>query len=96
MVANGNKTRTNPVKALMRVPCSECGGKLKRMAITQKFENDGVKVRVSGLQAWVCDRCNEVYFEPGGADKMANAVRSLFALAHAEKQHKGTLIANLS
>jgi len=96
MVANSNKARTNPVKALMRGPCSECGGKLKRTAITQTFENEGVKIRVSGVQAWVCGRCSEIYFEPGGADNMADAVRSLFALARAERQHKGTLIANLS
>src|SRR6266705_1294366 len=37
MVANRNKTGTNPVKALMRNPCTECGGSLKKYAITQEF-----------------------------------------------------------
>ena len=96
MVANRNKTRTDSVKALMRAPCTECGGAPKKTAITQEFENEGVKVRVSGLQAWVCSRCREIYFEPGGAERMAEAVQCLFALARAEKQHKGTLIADLS
>ena len=96
MVANRNKTGTNPVKALMRNPCTECGGSLKKSAITQEFEHEGVVVRISGVQAWVCTRCGEIYFEPGGAQRMAEAVQSLFALARSEKQHKGTLVADLS
>ncbi len=47
---------------------------------------------VSTLWA-VIDR---IYFEPGGAQRTAEAVRSLFALARAEKQHKGTVVADLS
>jgi len=95
MVANRNKTRTNLVKALMRDPCTECGGSLKKSAITQEFEHEGVVVRISGVRAWVCSKCGEIYFEPGGAQRMAEAVQSLFALARSEKQHKGTLVADL-
>ena len=84
------------MRALMRAPCTECGGKLQKTGVTQEFENEGVKVRVSGVQAWVCSRCGETYFEPGGAQRMAVAVESLFALARSEKQHKGTLVADLS
>jgi hypothetical protein len=62
----------------------------------QEFEREGAKVRLSGLQAWVCTRCGEVYFEPGGAQQVVQAVNSLFRLAFAEKQHKGTLSAQLS
>jgi len=96
MVANRNKTGTNPVKPLMRNPCTECGGSLKKSAITQEFEHEGVVVRISGVRAWVCAKCGEIYFEPGGAQRMAEAVQSLFALARSEKQHKGTLVADLS
>lgn len=84
------------MKSLMRIPCTECGGTLRRTAIAQEFENEGVKVRLSGVRAWVCSKCHEIYFEPGGADRMAEAVRCLFAVALAEKQHKGTVIADLS
>jgi YgiT-type zinc finger domain-containing protein len=80
----------------MRGPCTECGGSLRKMAITQEFENEGVRVRVSGVHAWVCSRCGEIYFAPGGAQRMADAVRSLFALARSEKQHKGIVVADLS
>jgi YgiT-type zinc finger domain-containing protein len=80
----------------MRGPCSECGGPLKKTTITQEFENEGVRVRVSGVSAWVCSRCGEIYFAPGGAQNMTDAVRALFALARSEKQHKGTVVADVS
>ncbi|HZG54725.1 MAG TPA: YgiT-type zinc finger protein [Pyrinomonadaceae bacterium] len=84
------------MKELMKLPCSECGGRLRRKAIEQKFEREGVTVKLSGVKAWVCERCGEIYFEPGGAEKVAQAVQSLFTLAFAEKQHKGNLSAELS
>jgi len=96
MVADRNKTRTDSIKRLMRNRCTECGGSPKKSVITQEFENEGVVIRISGIQAWVCAKCGEIYFEPGGAQRMAEAVRSLFALARAEKQHKGTVVADLS
>ena len=80
----------------MRTPCSECGGTVKRKSIVQEFEKEGVKVKISGFKAWVCSKCGEIYFEPGGADKVAKAVKCLFALAFAEKQHKGRVRASLS
>jgi len=82
----------NPMKS----KCSECGGKVRRKSITQEFEKEGTKVKLSGLKAWVCGRCGEVYFAPGGAQQVVQAVNSLFRLAFAEKQHKGTLSAQLS
>ena len=81
---------------LMKSSCSECGGTLKRKAISQEFEKEGVKVKLTGFKAWVCQNCGEIYFEPGGAERFAQAVNSLFALAFAEKQHKGRLTARLS
>ena len=83
-------------KSAMRAPCSDCGRPVKKQAITQEFEKEGVKVRVTGIRTWVCSGCGEVYFEPGGADQMARAVNALFALAGVEKQHKGTLAIELS
>jgi YgiT-type zinc finger domain-containing protein len=77
-------------------PCSECGGRVRRKRISQEFEKEGVKVKLSGLKAWVCEQCGEIYFEPGGAEQVVRAVNSLFALALAERQHKGTLGARLS
>ena len=84
------------MKNSMQSPCSECKGRVRRKAITQEFEKEGVKVKLSGFKAWVCEKCGEIYFEPGGAEKVSQAVNCLFALALAEGQHKGTVSARLS
>ena len=76
-------------------PCSECGGRLERQHITQEFEREGVKVKLSGIVALVCTNCGEIYFQPGGAEKVATAANSLFDLANVEKQHKPSLIAQI-
>lgn len=81
---------------LMKASCSECGGSVKRKTISEEFEKEGVKVRLSGLKAWVCEQCGEIYFEPGGAEKVVRAVNSLFALAFAERQHKGEVTIHIS
>jgi YgiT-type zinc finger domain-containing protein len=84
------------VKELRGTACSECEGQLSRTTISQEFEKEGVKVKLSGFKAWVCSQCGEIYFEPGGAEKVAQAVNCLFALALAESQHKGRISAHLS
>ena len=81
---------------LMKQPCSECGGSVRRQSIEREFEREGVKVKLSGVKAWVCSNCGEVYFEPGGADKLAAAVECLFELAIVEKQHRGHLSASVT
>lgn len=80
----------------MEAPCSECGGQVRRKAISQEFEREGIRLKISGFKAWVCSRCGEIYFEPGGADRLVKAANSLFALAMAEKQRKGKVVAALS
>ncbi len=81
---------------LMKQPCSECGGSLRRQSIEKEFEREGVKVKLSGVKAWVCSKCGEIYFEPGGADKLAAAVACLFDLAIVENQHRGHLSASVT
>ncbi len=68
---------------------------MSRKTIAEEFEKEGMKVRLTGLKAWVCGECGEVYFPPGGAGKVARAVNSLFALALAGRQHEGRLTARL-
>lgn len=75
--------------------CSECRGRLERKHITQEFEREGVKVKLSGIAALVCTDCGEIYFQPGGADKVAAAANSLFSLAVTEKQYKRSLTAQI-
>lgn len=96
MVANASETWKKVMNKSLKSPCSECNGRVKRKIISQEFEKEGVKVKLSGFKAWVCERCGEIYFEPGGAEKVVQAVNSLFALAVAERQHKGRVSAHLS
>ncbi|MDI6785386.1 MAG: hypothetical protein QMD92_01615 [bacterium] len=75
--------------------CSECGGKLEKRYISQEFEREGVVVKLSGIMALVCINCEDIYFQPGGADKVAEAANSLFKLAIIEDQHKHQLSARI-
>ena len=84
------------MKDLMHSPCSECGGAVRYRTITQEFEREGMRVCVSGIRALVCTACGEVYFEPGGAQALVEAVDGLFALAKRNHQHKGKLAVAMS
>lgn len=92
----GKKMKKLDTQELMETPCSECGGQVRRKIISQEFEREGIKIKISGFKAWVCSRCGEIYFEPGGANRLVQAANSLFALALAEKQHKGKVVARVS
>ena len=70
------------IEKLMEKPCSDCGGGVRRKAVTQNFERGGVKIIISGFKAWACLNCGELYFETGLADKLTQAANSLFALAN--------------
>ncbi|MGH9838383.1 MAG: YgiT-type zinc finger protein [Blastocatellia bacterium] len=83
-------------QALMERPCSECGGRVRRKTISQEFEREGIRIKISGFKAWACTRCGEIYFAPGEADSLVQAANSLFALALAGNQHKGKVMAKVS
>ena len=76
-------------------PCSECGGKLEKRYISQGFEREGITVKLAGIAAMVCSDCGEIYFQPGGAQKVVEAANSIFELATIERQHKHQLIAQI-
>jgi YgiT-type zinc finger domain-containing protein len=96
-VAVAYKKRKKDMKKtnIETMPCSECGGRIEKKYISQEFEREGLKVKLSGISALVCSKCGEIYFQPGGADKVAEAANSLFRLARAEKQHKHILTAQI-
>jgi len=81
---------------IRKSPCSDCGGQVRRKTVSQEFEREGIRVKISGIEAWVCSRCGEIYFEPEGADRLVQAANCLFALAVAGKQYKGKVAAVLS
>ena len=77
-------------------PCSECGGRLVGKRVSQNFERGGIRVKLSGIKALVCRKCGDIYFLPGGADKVAKAANCLFELASVERQYKTTLVGEIS
>jgi YgiT-type zinc finger domain-containing protein len=93
---NTESSRKNKMSDFLNKPCSECGGELRRRSIQKEFERGGTRVKLDGIRAWVCESCGEVYFEPGGADRLADAVNCLFELALAERQQKGQVSATVS
>jgi len=78
-------------KDLLHSACSECGGAVRPRTITQEFEREGMRVSVSGIRTLVCTKCDAIYFEPGGAQALVEAVNGLFAFAKQNQQHKGKL-----
>lgn len=96
-VKNGKKSKAlSPLVQVRKYPCSDCGGQVRRKTISQEFEREGINIKISGVEAWVCSRCGEIYFEPEGAEKLVQAANSLFALAVTGKQHKGKVVARVS
>jgi YgiT-type zinc finger domain-containing protein len=83
-------------KKATQKPCTDCGGRVRPKTITQEYERDGVRVSVSGVKVLECEKCGEIYFEPGGAQALVEAVESLFALAKQTHQHKGKLVGAIS
>lgn len=95
-IGSGKTARKLNPQELMERPCSDCGGQVRRKAISQEFEREGIVVEISGFKAWTCSRCGEIYFEPGTADKLVQAANSLHELARAGNHHKGKLRAAVS
>ncbi|GEM_PF-1071325 len=90
------KVKKLNIQELMEGPCSECGGPVRRKAISQEFEREGIVIKISGFRSWACSRCGEIYFQPGAADRLVQAANSLFALALEGKHHKGKVMARVS
>ena len=79
-------------KDILHSACSECGGTVRPRTITQEFEREGMRVSIGGIRTLVCTKCDAVYFEPGGAQALVEAINSLFAFAKQNQQHKGRLV----
>jgi hypothetical protein len=78
-------------KDVLHSVCSDCGGLVRPRTIAQEFEREGIRVSVAGIRTLACTKCDSVYFAPGGAQALVEAVNSLFAFAKRNQQHKGKL-----
>ncbi len=74
--------------------CKACrGGKLHKSEVSQTFERGCLEVKIDGLPALVCEKCDQVYFPPGIGDKITTAANDLFMLS--EIKHAGEFRASL-
>ena len=74
------------------VICKSCRrGKLNKCETSQRFEREGLEVRIDGIPALMCDQCGQVYYPPGIGDKISDAANHLFLLS--EFKHAGHYIA---
>ena len=80
------------MKDTLQSACSECSGRVRPRTITQEFEREGMCISVAGIRTLVCTKCDAVYFEPGAAQALVEAVNSLFVFAKRNQQHKGKLL----
>ena len=72
--------------------CKACKqGKLYKQEVGQKFEREGLEVRIEGIPALSCDKCGQVYFPPGISDMITTAANDLFLLS--EVKHSGEYLA---
>ena len=76
------------MKTIEGTTCKACHtGKLYKNEVTQKFEREGLEVKIEGIPALVCETCNQVYFPPGIGDKISDIANDLFMLS--EIKHVG-------
>lgn len=62
--------------------CKSCrSGILNRREVTQKFEREGLEVRIDGIPALVCEKCSQTYYLPGTGDMISAAANHLFMLS---------------
>ncbi len=79
------------MKKRKNLRCTDCGAKMELRTVSQEFEREGLRVRITGIPAAVCPECGDISFAPGVADNIVKAANSLFALA--AERHRGLIVA---
>ncbi len=69
--------------------CADCHEETQWQQVSQEFERDGLRVRISGIPAMVCPHCGAISYPAGVPDKILAAARSLFELL--ADRHRGAL-----
>jgi len=70
------------------VKCKTCrDGKLYKSEVTHRCEREGLEVEIKGIPAFICEKCEQVYFAPGVGDRISAAANELFMLS--EIKHVG-------
>ena len=63
--------------------CLRCQGTVERGMAPVRIERDGFKMAWKQVPAWICNRCELAYFEPGEVETIRLALQTLRALARA-------------
>jgi len=69
--------------------CADCRRQTEWRQVSQEFEHEGLRVRISGIPAMVCPDCGAVSYPAGVPNKLLKASRALFDLI--QDQHRGAL-----
>jgi len=69
--------------------CADCRHQTQWQEVSQEFEREGMRVRISGIPAMVCPNCGAISYPAGIPDKILTAANSLFDLL--ADRHRGVL-----
>ncbi len=64
------KREEETMKKKKTIRCTDCGTPVGFKAVSQEFEREGLRVRLTGIPVAVCPQCGDVSFAPGVADKI--------------------------
>jgi YgiT-type zinc finger domain-containing protein len=76
---------------LLRMPCSNCGGRVAPRLVSKTFDRGGVRVRLSGFRALVCENCGWEYLEPGITQAVLDAANAVHRLAERSEVSRGDI-----
>ena len=79
------------MKRKKSICCTDCGAQMGFKTISREFEREGLRVRLTGIPAAVCPRCEDVSVAPGVSDRIVKAANAMFELA--AERHRGLLTA---
>lgn len=57
--------------------CMECGGKMHLTTIERTFNVKGKQITISGIEAYVCDHCNEEVFTSTEAKMIERVISAI-------------------
>lgn len=62
---------------LVTMNCIHCRGQMKRSTAPFYVDRNGYHLVFDTVSAWVCDQCDEAYFEEREVDAIQSAIKGL-------------------
>jgi len=76
----GQGTGQPAAPEMLPMRCLRCQGAVERGTTPVRIERDGFKMTWQQVPAWVCQRCELAYFEPGEVETIRLAVCAMRGL----------------